>query len=1230
MNRQTGSVILRVTPNSVPFSPEVLVNNTPYYLQFGQNLTIDNLPVGYLSLKAKSVTVGDNTYVTKFSPANVKITPGTTVPIAVTFDVLSGTDDLDQDGIINDLEVNGYVWNPYTFEFEAYDPNNSQHAGLEVYRTRPDAKSTSGDPYDDARKASKLNLAHVRPPFDHPSVAAYPIIKANVLEYTVTPIADITDSQGNSISSTFSESVTTVDTQTHGSSFETSYGFAWDSGFEHNFNITTGYSGSRTWGTESTRETGGGEEFNWETAVTYNTSEAADLDFTVTFTNEGSLYAANIIPTFNIILGGKVIFTHSPAIPVAGLGPGETSPIFNIDKIRISLDDLKAIQLGAPIELEMTQVEADIRERNEQGNWVVIGEWPDIYYEIDPKTVTFLYTEQDGTQTEYHVAARPLSGTDYLQTTLGDIFNIVLKNKIQETEDGVYINGILLDDTWIFYFKELDRFTSYLETPDATLKDYPVYTDDIIELREPVASETPLVPYAEFMIDYNKVKASVVPGVYGITKVEAEVMVNGQVQKFPLTANPEGSNFYETEAFPTSADVNFGSRLFVTDGKPNEDGTTGVLYLHDIMGPSDKEGYLYEALSSPQVILSADGVGALIPSGTTNQLKNSNPVTIDLNRLGVKGKTYVFQVESHRWSSNDVSVTIGDQTVQLGCDDWRPNQIEFKYEFKDGRTPVYKLYEGCKMYPFPSMPSDIPEDTVKKITQINSNVYYNGAAFEVYEHPEFDHGYNGVIEHKWSAPNGNIMFDDSTGALYWWLSSFRVMGCTPEKVYDPNVKVRFYDRNNNHYYDQDVNAFVSVYYVADTDWELNDSIEYVELLGDKPVMLLLCSNANYSDDQVQFFLDPYYNVGKQSLWELGRMSSDNTPGGVSSYKIWPVEEYPYLQRGALNSPIVSRTVMVTVPDNASTLPISWNIGGGNNTDYGRVQYKNVAPAGEAERWRTVQTDAHIKVSLIGAFSESETNGKKFTDIATQNIRHTLNIPSGQTSISSSIPLPTEGVNGKATGYLVRVQSVNISSDEVRVNMGNQLCYLGSSDYNLNLDSASGSPGPGGSIPSPVRDELLFVPAGQGASTVNVTATVSKGSRLASSGGLIYVDIIGYFSSTSRLKFIPQGFMSTTNEFTVNNVPYHKVAGHLMRLTINGNYDYRNLLKINGGSTPYAHDVYVGLSNGTTLRDGVKPRNNGKHSISVYSVADNNPVNKVTIAPSTSGQSVTTNYIGYFH
>ncbi|QIW22453.1 hypothetical protein [Bacillus thuringiensis] len=273
---------------------------------------------------------------------------------------------------------------------------------------------TSGDPYDDARKASKLNLSHIRPPFDHPSVAAYPIIKANVLEYTVTPIADITDSEGNSISSSFSESVTTSDSQTHGSNFEVTQEIGWSLlKPDITTSITTGYSGSHTWGTEFTRETGGGEEFNWETAVTYNTSEAADLDFTVTFTNEGSLYAANIFPTFNIILGGKVIFTHSPTIPIAAIDQGDTSSIFNIDKIRISLDDLKAIQLGAPVELEMTQVQADIREQNpDTGNWVTIGEWPDLYYDINPKTVTFLYTEKDGTQTEYQVAARPLSGTD--------------------------------------------------------------------------------------------------------------------------------------------------------------------------------------------------------------------------------------------------------------------------------------------------------------------------------------------------------------------------------------------------------------------------------------------------------------------------------------------------------------------------------------------------------------------------------------------------------------------------------------------------------------------------------------------------------------------------------------------------------------------------------------------------------------------------------------------------
>lgn len=1232
---------LHVTSDTVPFSPEVMVNNTNYRLQSGQNVTIDHLPAGYLSLKANPVTVGDKMYLTKFSPAVVDITPGKVAQIYITFDVLASPEDIDLDGIPNTLEINGYVWNPVTLAFEAYDPNNPVHQGLEVYRTNPLSKSTSGDPYSDSRKASKRDLSYLRPPYDHPWVAASPLIKARTLEYAVIPIAEISDAQGNSIATSFSQSVTTSDSQTHGANFSVSQEIGWSLVRpDINTSITSGYSGSRTWGTESTNETGSEEGISWETAVTVNTAEAADVTFTVVLRNEGSLYASNIHSTFNILLAGKVIATVS-GISIAALGPGEQSAPFIVgDGTTLSLDDLKALQLGAPLTIEMTQVESDIREQNPfTGNWEVIGEWPDLFYDIDPKTVTFFYTEKDGTKTEYNVAARPTAGTDYIQITLGDLFNVVLGDKIQVTNDSVYINGILWDNTWTLYVKELDRLLSFLETPNPVLSEFPVYVDDIIELREPVASEVPTLIYTEFLPNYQKVKASVTPGIYGITKIEAEVLINGQIEKFPLTANPVGSQFYETAAFPTSADLNFLSRLFVTDGKPNADGTTGVLYTYDIAAPSDKEGYGYETVSSPQVIIDATST-ALFPGGTTNQLKNPGPVNIDLNNLGVKGKTYVFQVESHRWSSSDISVTIGDQTVQLACDDVRPNQIEFKYEFKDNRPPVYQLYEGCRMYGYYEMLPEIPGDQIQKVTQINSNVNYNGTTMELYAHPYYNHNQSGdsPMNYSWGGPNGNLIFDSNQTAIQSGVSSFRVMGSTPQKVYDPNVKVRFYKSDNAaNFFDVDVNGYTEEDDLDDTHSDYEDYTKAVELFGDHPVMLQLYTNKDFTEkgNFRHVYLDPYYNVGKHDLWTEFRIDTNHDPSGLSSYKIWPVEDYPYLQRGAKSSPIVSRTVMVTVPDNATTLPISWNIGGSGNADYARVQYKNVAGPGETERWRTVQTDAHIKVSLIGAFTANEAAGNKFTSLATQNIRNSLKIPTGQTSSNASIALPTEGINANAAGYLVRVQSVNISGDEVKVNVGNQLCYLGSSDYNMNIDRAAGSPGPSGTIAFPVRDEVLFVPVATGATTLNISATISNVSRLSSSGGTIHVDIIGYFSENSKLKFIPFGFVSTgrqTNEFTVNALPYHKIAAHLMNITIEGapQTDYRNLLKINGGSTPYIHDLYVGLTDGISLRSSIKYDDIGRHSVLAYGVANNNPVNKVKIDSTPLNQYITANYIGYFH
>ena len=282
---------------------------------------------------------------------------------------LSAFADTDGDGIENALEINGFVFDLLSGELTEWDGDpNKEH-----FFTDPLRASTDGDPYSDLMEVTGANMpGSVNAPFNHPLVAARPIIAVFMENYEVIPNGEITDSEGGSISDSYTNetSLETTAGVTVSASVELSPFSLGEASLESSFSQTYASTNSST--SESS--------FDWSSARSVAESEAARLRLNVYYLNLGSAPASNVRPTFLLKLGNKVIATfqssqNSEALVMAPGGRFPASGTIAVDsyvagevdrEITLSLEELKAIQRGAPLRLVVPQVEATINRWDEQ------------------------------------------------------------------------------------------------------------------------------------------------------------------------------------------------------------------------------------------------------------------------------------------------------------------------------------------------------------------------------------------------------------------------------------------------------------------------------------------------------------------------------------------------------------------------------------------------------------------------------------------------------------------------------------------------------------------------------------------------------------------------------------------------------------------------------------------------------------------------------------------------
>ncbi len=465
--------------------------------------------------------------------------------------LVANADD-DEDGIENSLELNGFTYSP-TEGLQPWDGDSSKT----YFRTDPLRWSSDGDPYSDFMEVSGVNMpAGVPSPENHPLVAARPVINIGMTDYDVIPISEITNTSGGEQSRAFTNET---------SSSDEVGGQVTVSAELNPFKLVGGEvsaSYSHTWTTtQSTTSTLG---TNWSNTRSTNASQAARLKLRVFMQNLGSATALDVKPTFNLTLGQKVIATITPAQTADRLAPKglprsrypETGAII-IEKddqgndIILSLDELKSIQMGAPLGLVVTQVQADVARWNPgTQSFDSREEWSSFEGEIDPVVVTLKANLGDDDIRHYQVYV----GTNFY--SLGFVFRDVLSLVFDVRErDGVtLIDGRRYPDDWYVSTPSQQVLQEWNDQGQPeNLLGLTMFRNTRMVLMSPGQQPQARVDLATFSQDFKQIYVSAFPGNFPIRSVLARVNVNGEPMEIELQAG-EDSFYSNSSPLPDAAD----------------------------------------------------------------------------------------------------------------------------------------------------------------------------------------------------------------------------------------------------------------------------------------------------------------------------------------------------------------------------------------------------------------------------------------------------------------------------------------------------------------------------------------------------------------------------------------------------------------------------------------------------------------------------------------------------
>jgi hypothetical protein len=465
--------------------------------------------------------------------------------------------DADDDGITNEMELDGFYYCRREGVMHLATQSCDGVLPDVTYKTDPDRWSTDGDPYSDFTEVSGVNMhPAVTIPENHPLVASGPIIVVSMPSYSVTPNGEITDTEGTSQSQSYTNEAT-IGIEVGYS--ETATGTVGTSGIEASASATLSVSASASYTASSTSES----EMNWSKSRSVNPSEAAYLSLNLFMENQGSTPILDLEIQFNIVVGEKVIATITPNIIVNSLAPGqrfpeETAPYIVVERdignnqIAVTLEELKSIQLGAPVKIVVTQIDGKVGRWNSDtqsfASDVVWSEWE---ANIEPVIVNLHADLGDGEAYIYKIYAGTAVYDPGLtfRDIVSVVFDVVNDNGVDKIEGRPYPGEWFLTSPSQAVSDEWNA-----QGRPQSLMDVPMHRETIISMKSPGSEPGPKINLATFTPDFRYVLVSASAQSFPIISVSAEVMVGGELIDVDLVKD---GAFYKNETpFSEPAEVN--------------------------------------------------------------------------------------------------------------------------------------------------------------------------------------------------------------------------------------------------------------------------------------------------------------------------------------------------------------------------------------------------------------------------------------------------------------------------------------------------------------------------------------------------------------------------------------------------------------------------------------------------------------------------------------------------
>ncbi len=456
----------------------------------------------------------------------------------------------------------------------------------------------------------------VRGPGDDPLVPAYPNIVVQLMGYSVTLNEEISYEEGGSLASGSTWNRETVQTSSFSSEIN------WEVSGEVEISAKgasakvcakAGGALASTQTVSHAKSVGGSvlDERNWSRARATNPSETAYIKLHLKVHNFGTACASNIIPTLTLRIGGINVATFEPGnaqvnlLVPGGVYPPEEGAYWVVDSIdtgtavtplKLTLDELRALERGVPVSISVTQLKADVMSfdpgRDKPG-WSSVGDVNEYLAHCDAVGANIHVEVGDGSFAHYLVFAD--DATSVRRVTLGDALGRIgmqdgkfhyrdSQGLMQETRlekyKFVFDQKTLVDNGW--------NLTTSPATPpdrdDYTIADMVLGPETTLYVKGPreASDRGPTIHYANADESTRRITlcASDYQGIKTVIFIPSELQ-EPQAPRDPLTMREEipGSGFYYL-VFPDPDYIFDGSERVVVANINNQEAEQSINLIH--------------------------------------------------------------------------------------------------------------------------------------------------------------------------------------------------------------------------------------------------------------------------------------------------------------------------------------------------------------------------------------------------------------------------------------------------------------------------------------------------------------------------------------------------------------------------------------------------------------------------------------------------------------------------